>query len=216
MYRSTDNGGSWAEAGLGNSSTLSLAATEEYLFAGTGSGVCRSADNGLNWSVCDSGIPGKIVRSIVVSDTNIFAATLGKGVYLSQDNGTSWKSVNTNNMKKNIYALVISDGVLYAGTQGGVWKRPVTEMTEETAIDPRQRVLRKDIFSLHSLRRRNSGTTVVFTLAHTEFVSLRYSTFQDVQLRHLSTAVFNRDRTVSFGIRGMSRQDVIHWLLKQV
>jgi hypothetical protein len=58
------------------------------LFAGTwGGGVFLSSDNGTNWTGVNDGLtytstqPSSIVHALVVSGTNLFAATRGTGVW---------------------------------------------------------------------------------------------------------------------------------------
>jgi hypothetical protein len=57
----------------------SIAVIGGSIFAGTGSGIFMSTDNGESWS--NIGLAGQDVRSIVSSGDYLFAGTIGKGVW---------------------------------------------------------------------------------------------------------------------------------------
>ena len=100
------------------------------LFAGTGDGVFLSTDNGTSWTRASTGLTGTYVSSFAVSGTNLFAGTYGfsGGVFLSTDNGTSWTQASTGLTSTLVSALAVSGTNLFAGTDGGVWRRPLSEM----------------------------------------------------------------------------------------
>jgi len=77
-----------------------------------------STDNGTSWIAVNTGLTN-IVRSLVISGTNIFAGTWGAGMFLSTDSGTSWTAVNTGLTNTSIQSLAVSGSNVFAGTYGG-------------------------------------------------------------------------------------------------
>ncbi|MDT8304846.1 MAG: hypothetical protein RRC07_02825 [Anaerolineae bacterium] len=64
------------------------------LYAGTKSGVLRSADNGLTWRAC--GLDGHIVKSLAVSPFGsqvVYAGTKPALLFVSRDGGQSWSEL---------------------------------------------------------------------------------------------------------------------------
>jgi photosystem II stability/assembly factor-like uncharacterized protein len=131
VYRSSDNGSSWASSsdGLFSTPTASLevdvfAAMGSVVYAGTSWGVALSTDSGINWTTVQNGMFTGRVRSIAVVGSNLFAAT-GNTVYLSSNNGTSWSGTNAGwptNYSVNALAVSPASGglsYLFAATNGG-------------------------------------------------------------------------------------------------
>jgi len=51
-------------------------------------------------------------------------------VFLSANNGTTWSEVDSGLTNRNVIALTVSGTNLFAGISGGgVWRRPLSEMT---------------------------------------------------------------------------------------
>jgi len=105
VYLSTDNGGTWTNAGLGVKTVNALAFRGSNLFAGLtgsidgGGGVSLSTNNGGNWA--RTGLELTSVIALVVTGTNVLAGTyyLGgagsdAGVYLFLDSGV-WVFVSS-------------------------------------------------------------------------------------------------------------------------
>jgi hypothetical protein len=142
VFRSTDNGTNWTAVNTGlpsntNVSTLAVSPNGTggtNLFAGTyGSGVFLSTNNGTSWNAVNSGLPANDdVHAFAFSGTNLFAGTYGSGVFLSTNNGTSWTAVNIGLTNTLVEALAVSGSDLFAGTDGGVWRRPLSEMITST------------------------------------------------------------------------------------
>ncbi len=125
VYRSTDNGASWAAMnnGLTSMTIYSFAVSDTNLFVGTQGGAFRSTDSGTNWSALKVGSPKVYIITFAVSGSNLFAGTDG-GVFLSTDNGTSWREVSTG-LPSGIYvrALAVIGTSLFAGSDGdGVYR----------------------------------------------------------------------------------------------
>ena len=146
VFLSSNNGDSWTAVNKGlpkdpygyiDISSFALIDTNlfigisTYPYYGIG-GVALSTNNGISWTMVNTGLTNLNINSLAVSSTNIFVWT-DDGVFLSSNNGSSWFSVNQNLPNymptHNIYnTLVISGQNLFAGTEIGVWKRPISEM----------------------------------------------------------------------------------------
>jgi hypothetical protein len=143
IYRLASGDTNWARAdsGLPGISKLApLGACGSSLFVDTSpvtvgppppssdeSCVYRSVDNGMNWTVADSGLP-YLVTCFAASGQNLFAGTQ-HGVYRSTDHGSTWSESNEGLANPHIVALAADQTHLFAGTDsGGVWRRPLAEM----------------------------------------------------------------------------------------
>ena len=105
VFVSTDNGTSWASTGLSEIVNC-LAISGINLFTGTGEGCCLggggrvflTTNNGTNWNevtpVLESGFKIHQVKSLVVSNADLYAGTEIRGIFLSTNNGTSWSHVS--------------------------------------------------------------------------------------------------------------------------
>ncbi len=106
------------------------------LFAGTGSGISLSTDNGSSWASVNSGLNNLSIFSLAVSGTNIFAGTY-EAVFLSTNNGSSWTSVSNGLTLLDIMyvqALAVSGNNVFAGTQFGGLFRSTNNGTNWTKI----------------------------------------------------------------------------------
>ena len=116
VFRSTNNGANWTQAGLTSTCINAFAVSGTNLFAGTFNGVFLSTDNGTSWTAASNGVTGYIY-AFAVSGTNLFTAA--GGVFLSTDNGTSWTGVNTGLTNTDVRSLGASGTNLFAGVAGG-------------------------------------------------------------------------------------------------
>jgi len=118
VFLSSNNGASWTAVnnGLSNTFVSALAVSGNNIFAGTDNGIFLSTNNGTNWT--HKGLNFKLVQTVLVNGSYIYAGTFGDGAYLSTNNGTSWIAINSLN---NNYVICFAniDSVLYAGTHGG-------------------------------------------------------------------------------------------------
>jgi ligand-binding sensor domain-containing protein len=126
VFLSTNNGSSWTAVnnGIANNGMsydiTSLVFNGTNLFAGSnGGGIFLSTNNGTNWIAVNNGLTNTNVRSIAVSDANLYAGT-DKGVFHSTNNGTSWAAMN-NGFPSGCFglALTIAGSNVFAGTNGG-------------------------------------------------------------------------------------------------
>ena len=138
VYRSTDNGVSWALENNGMNrifvSTMLRGVDSNYLFATTwDGGVFRSADNGVNWLAANTGLTRQNIRSLAVNGTTMYAGNPGTtegffrpatpgGLYQSTNEGGSWSLMNVDGeTDRGVNALATHDGVLYVGTSDYVF-----------------------------------------------------------------------------------------------
>lgn len=101
LFYSKDKGLTWRDSALLhcnsiNSIVLSPEASgNNYLFAGTDSGVFRSSDNGINWAAVNNGLTSKLIFSLAfkvtgTGGTSVLYAGSGGGLFCSSDYGVTW------------------------------------------------------------------------------------------------------------------------------
>jgi ligand-binding sensor domain-containing protein len=122
VFRSSDRGGTWAQAGAGVTDPfiLSLASGRDgAVYAGTfRGGVFRSRDEGRTWQSINAGFRQLEIKALLVNGDEIYAGT-GDGVYRLTQPGDRWVVVTTGLDQTLVHALArSSDGTLYAGTSG--------------------------------------------------------------------------------------------------
>jgi ligand-binding sensor domain-containing protein len=152
---------------------MSLSVSGNSIFAGTSTGVLLSTNNGTTWTAVDSGLTDHYVQSLAVSSNNIFAGT-DNGLFLSTNSGTTWTEVDSSLMITNVQSLFVSGSNIFAGTWGGgVWRRPLSEMIG--VINPLSQGVRfnQANFDIHSPSRTNPNATIVFSLSHSNQVSVK-------------------------------------------
>jgi len=119
VNRSDDNGFTWDASGMSNANISDLLTVDQMLFAATtGKGIFTSSDSGKTWTVSDSGIDTKAIKTLFKDSLGIFAGT-GSGTFLSTDKGKTWKSLGLSN--HSVYALAKSDTNIVAGTSAGIF-----------------------------------------------------------------------------------------------
>lgn len=133
IYRSSDDGRTWARTGSGlpvASSVRYLAAIGRRLFASTTShgGVYMSPDDGKTWMPIAAGLPNYGTAALLaVMGPNLFAGlNVGwphnkvKGVYLSRDHGQTWVGAGLRTGQA-IEDLVVIGQALYARMTDGIF-----------------------------------------------------------------------------------------------
>jgi hypothetical protein len=104
-----------------------LAIKENKVYAGTGSNIYRTTNDGINWNIILT--TNKSVRSIITYNDIIFAGTEGNGIYISKNNDTVWTQKNEGLNTLKIKSLCIKDDYIFAGTLGtSVWKRSLLDI----------------------------------------------------------------------------------------
>jgi photosystem II stability/assembly factor-like uncharacterized protein len=131
IFRSIDNGKSWAPANVGLAARLfvqlgvspSFGKDKSLFSVALDEGVRRSSDAGESWEPLGTGLDEREVTAVVISpafakDKTMFAAT-DAGVWVTSDAGTSWKSTGEALKGSAIRSLTLSpsyadDGTLFA------------------------------------------------------------------------------------------------------
>ncbi len=118
VFISTDNGTSWVNTGLTNTSVISLAVSGTNLFAGTWDGVFLSTNSGASWTSVNTGLTNTFIQALAISGTNLFAGT-NTGVFRSTNNGINWNAVNNGLTDLDIECFLFSGTNIFVGTNGG-------------------------------------------------------------------------------------------------
>ncbi|HEY5122342.1 MAG TPA: T9SS type A sorting domain-containing protein [Ignavibacteria bacterium] len=151
IFISTNNGISWnpMDTTLTTSVLYCIAKSGPIILAGSGVGVYRSTNNGLNWRF--SGLYSLNVTKLLFSGTSLYAGTFN-GIYRSRDNGANWRDMSFGLTNDTIHTFASSETNIFAGTSGGIFRCPIND-TIWTPINN----------GLNSLRIRAlaiSGTTI--------------------------------------------------------
>jgi photosystem II stability/assembly factor-like uncharacterized protein len=94
VWRSTDNGTTWADIGLQIHEPLELVISGADILAATDNGVFVSTNNGTSWTAMRNGLTNLYVRTLAVSGTDLFAGTYHGGIFHSTNGGMSWTEAN--------------------------------------------------------------------------------------------------------------------------
>jgi hypothetical protein len=137
VFRSATHGTTWkvASSGMADLDVYALAVDPEgRIFAGTGTGLYISKNNGDSWTA-PSGFPSVKVQAIAVNaHGHVYAATADY-VWMSATKGTApWVRLKTGLPMANITSIAIGpDDDVYAGTWGeGVYHRPAWPLAPTT------------------------------------------------------------------------------------
>ena len=104
----------------------SLVVIDSNIFAGTnGAGILESTDKGENWNEKNEGLQSKIIHTIFINGTTIFAGT-ETGASVSTNNGLSWNTINSGLPGLGVWSFAVSsnasgDTILFAGVWNGVY-----------------------------------------------------------------------------------------------
>jgi hypothetical protein len=128
LYRSTDDGQTWAAVAGGLPATpqvRALASDGPAVYAGTdGAGVFRS-DDGLSWSAVNAGLPDLRVHALVLTENGLLAGLEDEGVY--HYDGESWMPSGLSGATLNAFlplgGLLLAGGTTLAYSQdhGATW-----------------------------------------------------------------------------------------------
>lgn len=122
IYRSTDNGASWAvmNNGVTDGHIYSLGVLSTNLFAGTQFASFRSTDGGTTWIEMTS-LANEFVNEFAPLGTNLLAGTNSARIYLSTDDGLTWSRADSG-VTRNVLSFAFVGSTILAGTEGGVFK----------------------------------------------------------------------------------------------
>lgn len=191
VLRST-NGGSWIKSSLASYSWTpprSIGATTQGVVcvAIDQVGIYRSIQNGDpgSWSVSNQGLQSRMIRSLIVTDSNHIYGASDSGIFLSSDRGSFWAPVNDGLDTLNVKTLALSSrGFLFALTTTGHLYRSmlrVTSVTSDHSDSPLQFSLSQNYPNPF-----NPRTTIQFSVGHLSRVSLK---ILDILGREVATIV---------------------------
>jgi hypothetical protein len=126
VFRSTDNGMSWAAVndGLPDTRFDAIAATHDggggtTVFAGStwGQGIFASTNNGASWSAINGGLPCDSnsyspVLCLFTTGSSVFAGTIS-GMFRSTNNGVSWTA--TGLINGPVWDIAENESYLFCG-----------------------------------------------------------------------------------------------------
>ena len=141
VFRSTDNGDSWALTGFTDEADLIRINPSGHLFVGTEfDGIFRSTDDGVTWVSASAGFP--VSRQVFDIATNpstgdMFTSSFA-GTFRSTDNGDSWTNISATafagfvfNASGDIFAGTLAgDGVFRSTDAGATWQAVNTGLTD--------------------------------------------------------------------------------------
>jgi uncharacterized repeat protein (TIGR01451 family) len=135
VYKSSDAAAQWSPSAVGLTASLVTSLTQDpttpaTLYAGTNTGVFKSANAGASWNLTGTVSPSTApvnTNAIVVdpSNSNVIYAATTLGVYKSTNGGAIYAQKNNGLALGTISALAIdpnAPAIIYAGTQLGVFK----------------------------------------------------------------------------------------------
>ncbi len=130
VYRSTDNGNTWAliTNGMIHPVAYGVLADGARIFVGGYDGIYRSTDNGNTWVASHAGLEPKLrANAFHQSGSSYFIATDFYGVYRSTDNGATWTAVNsglttTNGRPRSVFDITSVGSTLIASADNGVYR----------------------------------------------------------------------------------------------
>lgn len=111
IYKSTNEGLTWAVTSLNNKTIRDLISYEANYYASTSSGIYISND-GTTWT--SFGLSNRNVYETALNNNYVFAGTDNYGVYYSSNNGVNWTQSFLNN--KSILSLAVNGNLVIAGT----------------------------------------------------------------------------------------------------
>ncbi|MBK6912774.1 MAG: T9SS type A sorting domain-containing protein [Ignavibacteriales bacterium] len=126
LYKSTDQGISWAHIGVGHSTEYGITSLyideNDKLYTGEFDRVNFSTDNGVTWTSTHIWGSSSWVYSIVSKpDDLVIIGTYGNGIFRSIDGGLSFVAAGL--AYQHVYALLRDSlGNIYAGSTGGFFK----------------------------------------------------------------------------------------------
>lgn len=130
LWRSVDNGSSWADTGVAPRNIASIAECEAILFAASDEGLLRSADAGATW---ETTLDGELLAVACHGPTVVVFERPGF-FWRSDDNGQSWEDFSppgglqpqTGDDYLHDLAISADGSVVFAAIRGqGLYRRPL-------------------------------------------------------------------------------------------
>ena len=158
LFRSLDNGDSWAADTTGLPSGLTvnsivLDASQSILYLGTDQGVFQSDDDGDHWKSSSQGLPSGAAGAVttlyfnVADPTKLYAGTAGAGIFISHDGAKTWSAsgqglpagaavhallAGRQSQNPHLYAALAGAGVYQSSDGGQSWSASNTGLPPGT------------------------------------------------------------------------------------
>ena len=123
FFLNMQNYSQWQKTSLQTTVKINtLAISGLNIYAGTnGDGIFESTDNGENWDNRNDGLQSKVIYTLLINGTTIFAGT-ATGVSISLNNGLNWETINSGLPEEPVTSIALDNSSgLFAGTWKGVY-----------------------------------------------------------------------------------------------
>ncbi len=94
-----------------------LTTYNNYIYAGTSSGLYKTDASAFFWASLNDGLPGNAVNYTWIDSTGIYVSTDGAGIYASYDQGVTWNNINNNLPDSLTNCVARNNNSIYAGTR---------------------------------------------------------------------------------------------------
>jgi hypothetical protein len=137
VLRTGDYGVSWESYSGVLGAIGAVTEPDPHMYAADKDRLYRSIDGGVTWKVVRTALEGTEIKDLVLNNSLLFACTAAKGVFRLADGDSIWVPVNQGLPDLNIVKIAVCGKSLFAASsQGGVWKRPLEEITVVEAPSP--------------------------------------------------------------------------------
>jgi photosystem II stability/assembly factor-like uncharacterized protein len=187
VYRSTNNGVNWTDcsSGLPNDLVTAILISGNTIFAGCSYGVYKSTNNGNTWA--QTAMTAGYINCFAAFGNNVFTGK-NNGVYLTTNNGSNWTEFNQGfSGQPTVNSLLISNNYIYAGIYGGVWRRPLSDITRIQNISTET----PSKYSLSQNYPNPFNSSSKFKFQNSKLENVKISVY-DVQGREVQTLVNER------------------------
>lgn len=144
LMKSSDGGNTWINAPYYTSfspEVFDIFIEGNDMYLGTGHGVHRTTNNGLNWTMLNDGLGSDpYVSSIIRVGTNLFCTQMfgGRGLFRSHNNGANWVDVTGIPFLFTDFNQVLNwNGNIFIATNSALFYQPqglLTGISENTQI----------------------------------------------------------------------------------
>lgn len=176
VFLSTNNGTRWTSvnAGLTNLAIKTVVVIGADIFAVTDfDGLFELSGNDTSWTRIDVGIPGHYIYSVTGYDSTLITGALFGGVFLSTNKGKTWSPFNSGLPDYwPILNLATSATHVFAQSEGGLWRRPLSEV--QTGVDEIQNQAPSQFTLEQNYPNPFNPTTIItYSVAHATHVTLK-------------------------------------------